>query len=106
MRPTSTGRVAIIDDNPRRPPEIRFNYMATESNRQAMRAGVRLTRKIFAQKAFDPFPGDELGPGPKVTSYDEIDTFVRAHGESACHPSCTRKIGPASDGTAVVDGAG
>ncbi|MEC9215617.1 MAG: choline dehydrogenase [Pseudomonadota bacterium] len=106
MRPTSTGRVAIIDDNPRRPPEIRFNYMATESDRQDMRAGVRLTREIFAQAAFDPFRGDELAPGPELTSDDEIDAFVRAHGESAYHPSCTCKMGPASDGTAVVDVAG
>ena len=106
MWTTSTNRVAIIDDNARQPPEIRFNYMATESDRQATRAGVRLTREIFAQAAFDPFRGDELAPSPEVTSDDEINAFMCAHGESAYHSSCTCKMGPASGGTAVVDGAG
>ena len=105
MRPTSVGRVQLRSADPREPPSILFNYMATEGDRQEMRAGVRLTREIFAQPAFDRFRGAELAPGPEVRSDAEIDAFVRAKAESAYHPSCSCKMGPESDATAVVDGA-
>jgi len=54
MRPTSRGHVKLKSKDPRQHPEILFNYMQTEGDRQEMRAGIRLTREIFAQKAFDP----------------------------------------------------
>ena len=79
--------------------------MATENDRQEMRDGVRLTREIFAQKAFDDLRGEELAPGTQARSDAEIDAFIRTHGESAYHPSSSCKMGPASDSTAVVDGA-
>ena len=104
MRPTSTGTVKLRSADPRQAPSILFNYMATEQDRSEMREGVRLTREILAQPAFDPFRGPELAPGPDVKTDAEIDAFVRAHGESAYHPSCTCKMGPETDNTAVVDG--
>ena len=64
MRPTSTGYVRAVSNNPLKAPEIRFNYMQTLGDRKEIRDGIRLTREIFAQKAFDPFRGDELAPGP------------------------------------------
>ena len=102
MRPTSSGHVKLRSADPRAEPEILFNYMQTEGDREEMRAAVRLTREIFAQKAFAPYRGRELAPGPEVESDAEIDAFVRAKGESAYHPSCTCKMG--EDTLAVVDG--
>ena len=66
MRPTSVGRVSLRSADPREPPSILFNYMATEGDRQEMRAAVRLTRELFAQRAFDPYLGPELAPGAEV----------------------------------------
>ena len=106
MRPTSRGRLSLRSADPKAPPSILFNYMQTEQDRREMREGVRLTREIFAQSAFDALRGAELSPGPEATSDAEIDAFVRAHGESAYHPSCTCKMGPDSDPMAVVDAAG
>ena len=103
MRPTSVGRIALTSSDPRKPPSILFNYMASEGDREEMRAAVRLTREIFAQKAFDPYRGPELAPGPEVQSDAEIDAFVRAKGESAYHPCGTCKMGAESDPMAVVD---
>jgi choline dehydrogenase len=105
MRPTSVGRVRLRAADPREPPSILFNYMATESDRQEMRAAVRLTRELFAQRAFDPYLGPELAPGPEVETDAEIDAFVRARAESAYHPCGTCKMGPETDPSAVVDGA-
>jgi len=70
------------------------------------RAGVRLTREVFAQKAFDPYRGREIQPGKDVQTDDEIDAFVRAKVESAYHPSCSCKMGRSSDPMAVVDPEG
>src|SRR5699024_9161868 len=66
--------------------------------------GIKLTREIFAQPAFDAYRGAEMGPGPDVQSDAEIDAWIRANVESAYHPSCTCAMGSGED--AVVDGDG
>jgi choline dehydrogenase len=78
--------------------------MGTEGDRREFRDAIKLTREIFAQKAFDPFRGAELSPGPGVRSDDQIDAHIRRKAESAYHPSCTCKMGAADDPLAVVDG--
>ncbi len=102
MRSQSRGEITLKSADPKAPPRIFFNYMSQEADRQEFRAAVRLTREVFAQKAFDNLRGPELAPGPEVQSDDEIDAFVRQHVESAYHPSCTCKMG--TDPMAVVDG--
>ena len=47
--------------------------------------------------------GEELQPGAKVQTDDEIDDFVKRKVESAYHPCGTCKMGDASDPLAVVD---
>jgi len=106
MRPTSRGWVKLKSKDPRQHPAILFNYMQTEGDRQEMRAGVRLTREIFAQKAFDPYRAQELSPGPEVRTDAEIDAHIRRKAESAYHPSCSCKMGLPSDPMAVVDAEG
>jgi choline dehydrogenase len=103
MRPTSRGRIQLRSSDPRQHPQILFNYMQTEGDRREMRAAVRLTREIFAQRAFDPYRGPELSPGPSVNSDADIDAHIRHKAESAYHPSCSCKMGLASDSMAVVD---
>jgi choline dehydrogenase len=106
MRPTSRGWVKLKSKDPRQHPAILFNYMQTEGDRREMRAGVRLTREIFAQKAFDPYRGQELSPGPEIKTDAEIDAHIRRKAESAYHPSCSCKMGLPSDAMAVVDAEG
>lgn len=105
MRPTSRGFVRIRSNDPRKAPAILFNYMGTENDRQEMREAIRLTREIFSQKAFDPYRGPELAPGPQVQSDAEIDAFIRQKAESAYHPCSSCRMGPESDSMAVVDEA-
>ena len=104
MRPTSRGHVKLRSASPTDSPRILFNYMSTEQDRKEMRAGVRLTREIFAQQAFDRFRGEELSPGPATRSDAEIDAYIRAKAKTAYHPSCTCKMG--SDEMAVTDSEG
>lgn len=60
--------------------------------------------QIFSQRAFDPYRGDELSPGVDCRTDERLDEFIRATAETAYHPSCTCRMGPADgDETAVVD---
>jgi choline dehydrogenase len=103
MRPHSLGHVKIRSADAKAPPAIRFNYMADPRDRADMRAGIRLTREILAQKAMQPFAGDELFPGIDVTSDDALDAWARRAIETCYHPVGTCKMGRSSDGSTVVD---
>ena len=101
MRSQSRGWVKLKSNDPQDHPQICFNYMSKAADWQEFRAAVRLTREVFAQKAFDPFRGEELSPGKEIRSDEQLDEFLKGAVESAYHPSCTCKMG--SDATAVVD---
>ena len=102
MKPKSRGHVAIRSADPRHAPEIRFNYMSAEEDREVFRNAVKLTREIMAQPAMDPYRGEEIQPGAAVQSDPAIDAWIRQNAESAYHPSCTCKIGGDDDPMAVL----
>jgi choline dehydrogenase len=101
MRQEARGWIKLKSADPRDHPRIQPFYLQTERDRREFRDAVKLTREIFAQKAFDPYRGPEISPGADVKSDPDIDAFVRARGDSAYHPSCTCKMGV--DDMAVVD---
>ncbi|XP_028849471.1 choline dehydrogenase, mitochondrial [Denticeps clupeoides] len=103
LRSTSIGWLKLKSRNPLDHPLLHPNYLSTDSDVWEFRQCVKLSREIFAQKAFDEFRGPEIQPGPSVKSDAEIDAFVRQKADSAYHPSCTCKMGGASDRMAVVD---
>lgn len=103
MRSKSRGTVSLRSANPHDKPLIRFNYMSHPDDWAEMRACVRLTREIFQQPAFAPWRGREIQPGADCISDEAIDAFIAEKVESALHPSCTCKMGAASDPLAVVD---
>lgn len=106
MRSKSRGEVRLRGSDPATAPSIRFNYMSHEDDWSEFRAGVRLTREIFAKAAFDPYRGPEIQPGAEVQSDADLDAFIREHAESAYHPCGTCRMGRADDPQAVVDPGG
>jgi choline dehydrogenase len=104
MRSTSRGHVRIKTRSALDAPTIVFNYMSTEQDKKEFRAAIRLTREVFAQKAFDAFRGEEISPGKDVQTDEQIDAHIRASAETAYHPSCTCAMGQGE--MAVVDGQG
>jgi choline dehydrogenase len=100
-KPKSRGQIKAISNDPKVHPEIRFNYLEHEADREGFRACVRLTREIINQQALDNYRGEEIQPGLDVQTDEEIDSFVRQSVESAYHPSCSCKMG--TDAMAVVD---
>ena len=103
MRSLSKGWLRLRTPNPRDPPIIEPNYLSAEDDLRDLRACVRISREIFAQKAFEPFRGRELLPGTKAQTDRELNAFILEHVESAYHPSCTNKMGSPSDPMTVVD---
>jgi choline dehydrogenase len=103
MRSKSRGWVRLRSADPADPPRIQFNYMSHPEDWIETRACVRLTREIFAQRAFDPYRGREIKPGADCVSDEAIDAFVRDDIDTAYHPSCTCKMGSPTDPFAVVD---
>jgi choline dehydrogenase len=103
MRSKSRGAVRLRSPDPADPPRIQFNYMSHPDDWIEMRACVRLTREIFAQRAFEPYRAREIKPGADCVSDEALDAFVRDHVESAYHPSGTCKMGSPADSSAVVD---
>ncbi len=103
MRSKSRGTVRLRSGNPMDKPLIRFNYMSHDDDWTEFRHGIRLTREIFSQAAFDPFRGAEISPGSHLQSDAELDDFISNHSESAYHPCGTCKMGKEDDKLAVVD---
>lgn len=132
MRSTSIGWLKLKSADPLDHPILQPNYLSTGTSPRGaptpskgqgrqpfalsrspsrlsdvdvweFRQCVKLSREIFAQKAFDPFRGAEVQPGPGVQSDADIDAFIRKKADSAYHPSCTCKMGSPADPAAVVD---
>jgi len=103
LRPESLGRVEARSTDPRQPPSILFNYLESERDRDDFRTSVALLREVLAQKALDPYRGEELFPGPDVKSKDAVDAWVRQALETCYHPVGTCRMGRDTDQTAVVD---
>lgn len=101
MLSPSRGRLTLRSADPDVAPVISFNYMSCEEDWQVFRRAIRLSRELFAQRAFDPYRGVEIAPGSGADSDGAIDAFVRRSTESAYHPCGTCRMG--NDPMAVVD---
>lgn len=101
VRSDSRGWVKLASADPLAAPRILLNGLSSERDRTEFRAGIRLTREIAAQSAFDFCRGPEVSPGPEVRSDAAIDAYVRANANSAYHPCGSCKMGV--DDLAVVD---
>jgi choline dehydrogenase len=101
LRPESRGSLRIRSADPAVPPEIRINYLATETDRTAFIEGFKILRQIMAAPALKPYAVDEILPGSKVTSDEDILAFCRKTGSTVYHPTSTCRMG--NDPLAVVD---
>jgi choline dehydrogenase len=101
LRPESRGSLRIGSADPSAPPEIRINYLATETDRRAFVDGLRILRKILAAPALRNYCAGEVYPGSGVTSDEDLLEFCRQNGSTVYHPTSTCRMG--NDSLAVVD---
>jgi choline dehydrogenase len=101
LRPESRGQVRITSPEPRAPPAIRPNYLATETDRMVATDAIRLTRRIAAAPSMARFAPKEYRPGAELQSDAELAKAAGDIGTTIFHPVGTCRMG--SDPLAVVD---
>ncbi len=78
-----------------------MNYLAEESDLNALIEGIKIARRLGETQAFAPFSDGELAPGSGIQSDQEITEYLRNSVQSLYHPVGTCKMG--RDAQAVVD---
>ena len=101
LRPESRGSVRIASADPLARPEIRANYLSTETDRRTIVAGMRLARRIAATPPLAGLIESEFIPGADVETDADMLAAVRQHASTIFHPVGTCKMG--DDPLAVVD---
>jgi choline dehydrogenase len=101
LRPESRGFIRIKSPDPAAPPAIQPRYLATETDRRTVVAGLKRLREITRTAPLSAYVAAEHLPGPEVASDDELLRYARAVGSTIYHPTCSARMG--SDPGAVVD---
>lgn len=101
QRPETTGSIHIRSADPIAPPKINFRFLETDLDRRMAVRAVRLAREIAQTAPLRDLIAEELEPGPKVESDDEIIQHLRDHGYITQHMVGTCRMG--ADSLAVVD---
>ena len=101
LRPESRGDISLRSSDPFAAPVIRANYLSAAADRECVRAGIRLVREVFRQKAFDHMGAREFAPGPDVQSDADMDAYVAKSAGTVFHPVGTCRMGV--DPQSVVD---
>ena len=103
LRPRSRGRIRLNSADPRDDARIEANYLGDEEgfDLRMMVECAKLSRELFAQKAFDAYRGAPIHPSRTDLSDSELVEFIRAKAETVYHPVGSCRMG--SDETCVVD---
>ncbi|KIC16911.1 GMC family oxidoreductase [Leisingera sp. ANG-Vp] len=103
LRPRSSGTVTLASPGPLQPPRIDAGYFSDESDFLDLIEGIKHTRKVVRQKAFQGLADEELSPGAAKQSDADLRQSIRGLVTTGHHPACTARIGADSDPGAVLD---
>ena len=103
QRPDSIGYVRIKSADPFEHPVIQPNYLAAESDRHVLLAGMKLARRLLASRPLSQYYEREEFPGANVQSDDELLSAAKQRGTTTFHLMGTCRMAPDGDPTAVVD---
>ena len=103
LRPRSRGQLTLVSNRASDKPRIQANYLSDAEgfDLKMMVECAKISRDIFAQRAFDPFRGAPIFPKGEHLSDADLADFIRAKAESVYHPIGTCRMG--DDEAAVVD---
>ena len=104
MRPKSRGRLTLKSKNSYDDPRFVTSMLDKEADLDTLRRGVRIAQKIFDQPEIKDLVGEEIWPGPSVSTRVGSNTFddaIRKQARTIFHPSGTCRMGP--DKSSVVD---
>ncbi len=104
VRPESRGASHIASADPHQAPLIQPNYLSAAADRQVAVDSVRLTRRIVARPALQPYRPEEFRPGPGIDSEAEIERAVGDISTTIFHPVGTAAMGAVVDARLRVIG--
>ena len=100
----SAGVLRLVSADPHDKPHIDYRYLRSERDRRRLREAVRLCREILTQPAFAGMVGPAVSPIESTLGDDAaLDDWLLRNVFTTFHTSGSCKMGPASDGMAVVD---
>ena len=99
--PESKGSIHVKSTNPEEYPSIKYNFLSNQLDKDTLIAGVKLIRKLMDSEPMKEFCDDEIQPGYKFSSDNDILEFIKNKAETLYHPSGTCKMG--FDQESVVD---
>ncbi|KAI1775433.1 putative GMC oxidoreductase [Hypoxylon cercidicola] len=105
-RPRSRGRLYLTSADPQVKPALDFRYFTDPEGYDAATLvfGMRAARKVAEQAPFKDWIKEEIAPGPKVQSDEDLSYYARKAAHTVYHPCGTTKMGDTSkDEMAVVD---
>lgn len=90
LRPKSIGELRL---NAQRELEIDFNFLADMDDARVLIEGLKLARRILAERGFDGLRGKEMLPGAEVQTDAQLLAYIRQYGATVFHPVGTCKMG-------------
>jgi choline dehydrogenase len=104
---TSAGELRLQSADPAVQPRLDFRFLSQASDRQRLRASLRLCLELARHAAFAGILGERIAPGDEVLGSDaRLDAWMAREVTTTNHLSGTCKMGPSSDPLAVVSQRG
>ena len=103
IKQDSRGVVSLRSADPHDKPKILLNLFKEQSDVDRMIRGIRAARRIYHSEPLGQLIGDEITPGEKLQTDQELEEAVRNQGAITLHPVGTCKMGLDTDPMAVVD---
>jgi choline oxidase len=104
-RPKSEGAVRLRSAKPTDLPRVDPRYLSDPAGEDlaVLVEGIELVRTIAAAPALAAWLGEEVAPGERISSREELERYVRATLATVHHPAGTARMGGPHDESAVVD---
>jgi 4-pyridoxate dehydrogenase len=93
LHPKSRGEIKLRSSNPSDKVRIFFNFFSHPDDLSTLRNGFKIGREVGMQQAMDLYRGEEILPGSKIRTDDEIDEYLRNTCRTVEHPVATCPMG-------------
>ncbi|MEI6573410.1 MAG: GMC family oxidoreductase [Alphaproteobacteria bacterium] len=103
LRPTSLGTVTLSSADPLVAPRIAPNYLSTNEDIEVAISSIKLARNLMKTSRMANYLPEEVIPGEKIQSENDLIEAAGKIGTTIFHPVGTAKMGTADDPMAVVD---
>ncbi len=97
LRPDCEGSVRIKSPDPLAAPAIRYEFLRSAYDKQAILHGMRVCRQIASQPALSRYMVEEVLPGAACGSDEELLADVRARAVANYHPVGSCRMGAELD---------